>query len=330
MNKAKYMLMLALLVASQLIQAQGLTPFQNKKGKWGYKNAWGKVRIKARYSTAAKFDRNLAVVSRKQKYGVIDTHGKRVLKRKYAAVEILDVWGRIFKVKQTNKTGFQYGVVGTQGKVYLPVEHRVILPVKATRLELGLIVAKAKKYALYTYQGKALTGFDYDDIQPMRYDSQRILAKKNGLYGYLDKNGAEVIPFVYSKAKNFLSRQAMVVKDGESFYINPKGQKLSNGALIETRAEPEGGLLNFYKYIARKLRYPSKARQRGVSGRVFVKFDVNIDGTVGNVRVLRGIGSGCDEEAVRIIKNGSKWVPATQRGKTVKSMMTIPINFKLR
>lgn len=326
MNKSKYILMLALLVASQLIQAQGLTPYQNKKGKWGYKDESGKVKIRARYSTAAKFQQGLAVVSRKQQYGVIDTRGKRVLKRKYAAVEILSTAQRLFKVQ----TALKYGVVGVKEKVYIPIAYAKIQAVRLAQPKLGLILTKANKQALYTYEGKALTRFDYDQINTARFETQRVLAKKNGLYGYLDPFGKEVIPFVYTKAANFVKGQALVSKDRESFVINEKGESLQERLVVETRPEPEGGLRNFYRYIARKLRYPNKARRKGVAGRVFIRFDVNTDGTVGNVRVLRGIGSDCDEEAVRIIKNGPQWVPGTQRGKAVKTMITIPINFKLR
>lgn len=326
MNRAKYILMLALLVASQLIQAQHLFPYQNNKGKWGYKDNWGKVKIRARYSTAAKFQQDLAVVSRKQKYGVIDTRGKRVLKRKYAAVEILSTAQRLFKVQ----TALKYGVVGVKEKVYIPIAYAKIQAVRLKQPELGLILTKANKQALYTYEGKALTGFDYEQINTARFEAQRVLAKKNGLYGYLNSFGKEVIPFVYTKAANFVKGQALVSKGGKSFVINEKGETLRGRLIVETRPEPEGGLRSFYRYISRRLRYPSEARRKGVAGRVYIRFDINTDGTVGNVRVLRGIGSGCDKEAVRIIKNGPQWVPGTQRGRFVKTMMTIPITFKLR
>jgi len=60
------------------------------------------------------------------------------------------------------------------------------------------------------------------------------------------------------------------------------------------------------------------ARESGINGRVFVTFVVETDGRVTDIKVLRGIGGGCDEEAVRVVKNMPKWDPGKQRGKPVK------------
>ena len=71
------------------------------------------------------------------------------------------------------------------------------------------------------------------------------------------------------------------------------------------------------------------ARESGIQGRVFVTFVVERDGSVTDVRVLRGIGGGCDEEAIRVIKNMPKWNPGKQRGKSVRVQFNMPILFKL-
>jgi protein TonB len=67
----------------------------------------------------------------------------------------------------------------------------------------------------------------------------------------------------------------------------------------------------------------------GVEGTVIVVFVINTDGTIQDVEVLRGIGGGCDEEAVKIVKNAPKWEPGKQRGKPVRTRMRLPIRFKL-
>lgn len=90
-----------------------------------------------------------------------------------------------------------------------------------------------------------------------------------------------------------------------------------------------GGMKAFYQYIGKKMKYPSKARKMGIEGRVIITFVIDKDGSITDLKLLRGIGAGCDEEAIRVLKMLPKWNPGKQRGKPVKVQMTIPINFKL-
>jgi protein TonB len=99
--------------------------------------------------------------------------------------------------------------------------------------------------------------------------------------------------------------------------------------VVEQVAVPEGGLEGFYKLLGKNLKYPLAARHTGVEGRVFVEFIVNQDGSLSDFRVAKGIGAGCDEEAVRIIQEGPKWRPAKQRGKPVRQRMVLPVFFML-
>lgn len=99
--------------------------------------------------------------------------------------------------------------------------------------------------------------------------------------------------------------------------------------IVEEQATPQGGMSAFYQYIKKNLDYPRQAKRMGVQGKVFLEFIVDKDGSITNVKVLRGIGAGCDEEAVRILKESPKWQPAKQRGRPVKQKMTFPINFRL-
>ena len=81
--------------------------------------------------------------------------------------------------------------------------------------------------------------------------------------------------------------------------------------------------------ISKETKYPEIARKAGVEGRVFLQFTVNEQGNVQDVVVTRGIGAGCDEEAVRVV-NLMKFTPGKQRGKAVKVRMSLPITFKLK
>lgn len=99
--------------------------------------------------------------------------------------------------------------------------------------------------------------------------------------------------------------------------------------IVEENAAPIGGMSAFYKYVGEKMKYPSQARRMQVEGRVFCEFVVNRDGSIQDVRVIRGIGAGCDEEAIRVIQSAPPWKPGKQRGKPVRSKFNLAIIFKL-
>lgn len=90
-----------------------------------------------------------------------------------------------------------------------------------------------------------------------------------------------------------------------------------------------GGAGKMMEYIAKNIVYPTYAIENGIQGRVFVTFVVERDGSISNVKAMRGIGFGCDEEAIRVIQSMPKWKPARQRGETVRCSYTIPILFKM-
>jgi periplasmic protein TonB len=99
--------------------------------------------------------------------------------------------------------------------------------------------------------------------------------------------------------------------------------------IVEQIAEPIGGTAAFYKYLSENIEYPALAKKMSITGRVFCEFVVNRDGTIQDVKVAKGIGAGCDEEAIRVLKGSPAWKPAKQRGKAVRSRVFIPIVFKV-
>ncbi len=83
------------------------------------------------------------------------------------------------------------------------------------------------------------------------------------------------------------------------------------------------------EYLSKNIRYPDGAARNNIQGRVVAKFVVNEDGTLSDVQIVRGIGAGCDDEAVRVIKAMPAWKPGKQNGKPVRVYYTLPITFKL-
>ena len=100
--------------------------------------------------------------------------------------------------------------------------------------------------------------------------------------------------------------------------------------IVEEMPSYPGGEQKLMEYVAKNIKYPQIARETGIQGRVFVGFVVEPDGSVSNVKVLRGIGGGCDEEAMRVVKSMPKWKPGKQRGKAVRVSYMLPVNFKLQ
>jgi protein TonB len=99
--------------------------------------------------------------------------------------------------------------------------------------------------------------------------------------------------------------------------------------IVENQPEPVGGMRAFYDYVANNLKYPAEARRSNIEGRVFIEFVVEKDGSLTDIKILKGIGGGCDQEAIRIIQNAPKWIPGKQRGRPVRVKMILPIYFKL-
>jgi periplasmic protein TonB len=98
---------------------------------------------------------------------------------------------------------------------------------------------------------------------------------------------------------------------------------------IEQPAMFPGGMEKFYEYIKDNLKYPSKARKKGVEGTVFIAFVIGKDGKVGDVELVKGIDKHCDAAALKVIKNSPPWIPAFQRNKLVRYRLTVPIKFKM-
>ncbi|MBC8510066.1 MAG: energy transducer TonB [Cryomorphaceae bacterium] len=90
-----------------------------------------------------------------------------------------------------------------------------------------------------------------------------------------------------------------------------------------------GGDLGLMKYIQKHVKYPAIAKEYNITGKVYVSFIVDKSGSVTSVKIVRGVDKNLDAEAVRVVKSLPKYKPGKQRGKSVRVMFTIPINFTL-
>lgn len=117
--------------------------------------------------------------------------------------------------------------------------------------------------------------------------------------------------------KDYQMIRAVPEKEGEVFVV------------VEEPPLFQGGDEARIRFISENIKYPEDARIKGIQGTVFVTFVIETDGSVTNVRILRGIGGGCDEEAIRVVENMPKWNPGKQRGENVRVMFNMPIKFAL-
>lgn len=100
--------------------------------------------------------------------------------------------------------------------------------------------------------------------------------------------------------------------------------------IVEEKPIFPGGQAEMMKYISKNLIYPQIAKEIGIQGRVIVSFVIEKDGSLTNIKVAKDIGGNCGEEAVRIIKSMPKWTPGKNKGKVVRTQISIPIIFSLR
>ncbi len=91
-----------------------------------------------------------------------------------------------------------------------------------------------------------------------------------------------------------------------------------------------GGVNAMMMFIANNIEYPKLAREANISGTVFIGFVVEKDGAISNIELVRSIGGGCDEEALRIVQIMPRWNPGKQRGVPVRVRLTLPVKFTLR
>ncbi len=98
----------------------------------------------------------------------------------------------------------------------------------------------------------------------------------------------------------------------------------------EKQPEFPGGMQALMKYLSSEIKYPEIAQEEGAQGKVFLSFVVERDGTIADVRVIRGVHQELDREAVRAVRSMPKWSPGEQGGKQVRTRYTLPVAFQLQ
>jgi protein TonB len=111
--------------------------------------------------------------------------------------------------------------------------------------------------------------------------------------------------------------------------VSGEGTEEAPFVIVEQMPEFPGGERALLKYLSKNVQYPELAAENGISGIVMVNFVVDAEGNITQAKVARGIGGGCDEEALRVVNHMPKWKPGKQGGRAVKVYFTVPIRFVL-
>ncbi|MFC5623210.1 energy transducer TonB [Algoriphagus winogradskyi] len=138
------------------------------------------------------------------------------------------------------------------------------------------------------------------------------------------------------KVYNFSSKTILLLATALLFFAflpnqTAQAQTEAGEVLMETdeMPQPKGGLDGWMAYLTENMKYPVLAKEKNIEGTVIVTFVVLETGEIDTVEILRGIGGGCDEEAMRLVKESPKWTPGKKDGELVKVRMRLPVRFKL-
>lgn len=116
--------------------------------------------------------------------------------------------------------------------------------------------------------------------------------------------------------------------EAEPPVIEP-AQETTIFTVVEEAPSFPGGEEARIRFLKENIRYPEEAKQLGIQGKVYITFVVETDGSITDIKILRGIGAGCDEEAIRVIKQMPNWIPGKQRAHPVRVQFNLPISFIL-
>lgn len=202
-----------------------------------------------------------------------------------------------------------------------------------------ILMSKQKDLKYYTYAISAKTDsngyFELKGAKPNDTVSIRSLSY-NGILSYTN-NGSRYL-VIYLPSERVIDLSNNPIPEVRAKRKIPK--KIPKFKIIEDQRgivyqsienEPEfpGGIANFYTYLQKHLSYPEKAINNNIEGRVEISFDINIDGSLSGFKVIKGIGYGCDDVLLEILKKSPKWRPGIINGRHYVAHFALSIDFKL-
>ena len=203
------------------------------------------------------------------------------------------------------------------------------------------------KDKLVVYKGKVVdkdgkpverAEFFIDGMSKLTQD-QSFVTDKNGNFSFKafkstpmivvwKKDGKQMAVQVPAETQNISDMKIVMNRE----WLNPPVDDPDNPVfeVVESMPEfPGGGMTAMMQFLSKNIKYPVNAQKNGTQGRVTVQFIVNIDGSISNIGIIRGVDPELDGEAVRVISTMPNWKPGTQKGKPVRVKYTVPVMFRL-
>ena len=136
----------------------------------------------------------------------------------------------------------------------------------------------------------------------------------------------------YGMLKSHRSVRNAATKNIGGATRKPEAEEEANAVFMNVQEMPSfpGGDAARKKYLARNLRYPAQAAEEGIQGTVYVSFVVKTNGSLSDIKIIKGIGGGCDQEAMRVVKKMPSWNPGYQNGRKVAVLFNMPVYFRLQ
>jgi serine/threonine-protein kinase len=321
----------------------GLRRIENDNGWWGFIDDEDNVVIPCQYLDAGEFSEGLAAVFQVNgnKY-YINTLGEIAIsdvpmgnlgmfKGGYASIH------RYYKPSPDFDEDSYYGLIDKDGDQVIPIICEAYEYLDGVNGLYHSLTISGKKYVhlgdgelrddfnnVYTlYNSDGNWYFNYEKPPPPAPPKQ--IVKINVVDNLIEVDDDIDINVEADENAEVQEYIAPVKQDDEE-----SAEEAQIFMIVESMPEFPGGEPNLYKYLAENIKYPQMANESGIQGGVFVTFVVERDGSVTDVRVLRGIGGGCDEEAIRVVKNMPKWTPGKQLGKSVRVQYNLPLKFTLQ
>ena len=154
-----------------------------------------------------------------------------------------------------------------------------------------------------------------NEIPPPDYDAMKDAIISNKTQDVIETN--EIAAELPAEAPPTVTKVLEIEEDNSPFLV------------VEVQPSFMGGNNEMYKFLGKNLKYPSAAQSANIQGKVFLSFIVEKDGSISGIESMNGIGFGCDEEAIRVMKLMPKWIAGKQNGRNVRVKFTIPVFFKL-
>jgi protein TonB len=135
-----------------------------------------------------------------------------------------------------------------------------------------------------------------------------------------------LIGFSCKSSKDTAFSKTMDIPIGENSAQNSSDEIFD---MVDEFPEFPGGIEAWGNFMKNNLKYPESAKDKGIEGTVYITFIINKDGSVSDAEILRGIGGGCDKEALRVVNASPNWNPGKKDGKIVRSRMRLPVQYAL-